>query len=85
MANESLLGAKIINLIFNLIIISIFLLWFYKKFGLLITSIIAPLILCNGYFVMATTDFWNPNLTLIFSFLFFIFLEISIDKTNVLS
>ena len=81
-ANESLLGAKIINLIFNLIIISIFLFWFYKKFGLLITSIITPLILCNGYFVMATTDFWNPNITLIFSFLLFIFLFEYIGSEN---
>lgn len=74
LASESLLGAKIINLIFNLIIISIFLFWIYKKFGLMILSFITPLILCNGYFVMATTDFWNPNVTLIFSFLFLIFL-----------
>lgn len=73
-ASESLLGAKIINLIFSLIIISIFLFWFYKKFGLMILSFITPLILCNGYFVMATTDFWNTNVSLIFSFLLFIFL-----------
>ena len=82
MAKESLLGAKIINLIFNLIIISIFLFWFYKKFGLLVTSIITPLILCNGYFVMAITDFWNPNITLVFSFMFFIFLFEYIGSEN---
>ena len=33
LSGESLFGAKVINLIFNLIIISIFLFWFYKKFG----------------------------------------------------
>ena len=60
LASESLLAARVINFIFNLIIISIFLFWFYKKFGLMITSFIAPLILCNGYFVIAITDFWNP-------------------------
>ncbi|KLI43948.1 hypothetical protein SZ52_02455 [Brachyspira hyodysenteriae] len=74
LASESLLGAKIINLIFNLIIISIFLFWFYKRFGLTILSFIAPLILCNGYFIISITDFWNPTLSLIFSFLLFIFL-----------
>ena len=74
LSGETLLGAKIINLIFNLLIISIFLFWFYKKFGLMILSFITPLILCNGYFVMATTDFWNTNVSLIFSFLLFIFL-----------
>lgn len=74
LSNENLLGAKIINFIFNIIIISIFLFWFYKRFGLIITSFIAPLILCNAYFVMAITDFWNPNLSLIFGFLLFIFL-----------
>lgn len=82
LASESLLGAKIINLIFNLIIISIFLFWFYKRFGLMIVSFIAPLILCNGYFVMAITDFWNPNLSLIFGFLLFILLFEYIDTTQ---
>ena len=81
-ASESLLGAKIINLIFSLIIISIFLFWVYKKFGLMTLSFITPLILCNGYFVMAITDFWNPNLSLIFGFLLFILLFEYIDITN---
>ena len=74
LSSESFLGAKIINYVFNLIIIFIFLFWFYKKFGFFILGFITPLILCNGYFVIAATDFWNPNLSLIFSFLFFIFL-----------
>ena len=82
LASESLLGAKIINFIFNLIIISIFLFWFYKRFGLMIVSLIASLILCNGYFVIAIIDFWNPNLSLIFSFLLFIFLFEYIDENE---
>ena len=82
LSSESLLGAKIINFIFNLIIISIFLFWFYKRFGLMIVSLIASLILCNGYFVMAIIDFWNPNLSLIFSFLLFIFLFEYIDENE---
>ena len=82
LAGESLLSARIVNFIFNLIIISIFLFWFYKKFGLMITSFITPLILCNGYFVIAITDFWNPNIALIFSFLLFIFLFEYIDTKD---
>ncbi|MEI0698728.1 hypothetical protein R4K92_07325 [Brachyspira intermedia] len=82
LSGESFLGSKIINLIFSLIIISIFLFWFYKKFGLMSVSLITPLILCNGYFIMAITDFWNPNISLIFSFLFFIFLFEYIDNRN---
>ncbi|WP_241033644.1 hypothetical protein [Brachyspira hampsonii] len=82
LSGENFLGTKIINYIFNLIIIFIFLFWFYKKFGLFILGFITPLILCNGYFVIAVTDFWNPNLALIFSFLLFIFLFEYIDNTE---
>ncbi|PTY40929.1 hypothetical protein [Brachyspira hampsonii] len=82
LSGESFLGAKIINYIFNLIIIFIFLFWFYKRFGFFVLGFITPLILCNGYFVIAVTDFWNPNLALIFSFLLFIFLFEYIDTTE---
>ncbi|WP_297296812.1 hypothetical protein [uncultured Brachyspira sp.] len=80
LSGENLLIAKTLNLIFNLIIIYIFIFWIYKKFGLFITGMISPLILCNGYIVLASTDFWNPNLSLIFSFLLFIFLFEYIDN-----
>ncbi|WP_252832398.1 hypothetical protein [Brachyspira pilosicoli] len=82
LSGEKLLGAKIINLIFNLIIISIFLFWFYKKFGLISVAFISPLILCNGYFILSIVNFWNPSLSLIFSFIFFIFLFEYIDKNE---
>lgn len=82
LASESLMGAKIINCIFSLLLISIFLIWVYKKFGVFITSILTPLIICNGYFVMASTDFWNPNITLLFSFIFLIFLFEYIENSN---
>lgn len=74
MGHESLFAARVINLIFNLIIISIFLFWVFKKFGFFIMSIMSSFILCNGYFIAAIGDFWNPNLTLIFSFILFILL-----------
>ena len=74
LSGENLIRARTINFIFNFFILLIFLIWFYKKFGIFISSIITALILCNPYVILAITDFWNPNITLIFSFLFFIFL-----------
>ena len=74
LGQENLFTSKIINLIFNLIIISIFLFWFYKKFGIFITSIISAIFLLNPYLIMSITDFWNPNITSIFSLLLFIFI-----------
>ncbi|MEI0603165.1 hypothetical protein R4K55_02995 [Brachyspira alvinipulli] len=82
LSSENLFVARVINFLFNLVIIYIFLFWFYKKFGLIVLSFITPLILCNGYFVLAVTDFWNPSIALIFSFLFFIFLFEYIDTEN---
>ncbi len=72
MSSESLSVTRFINVIFNMAILGLFLFWFYKRFGAFITSIITALVLCNGYAIAAITDFWNPNLTLIFSFLLFI-------------
>ena len=40
------------------------------------------LVLCNPYVIMSITDFWNPNITLIFSFLFFILLFEYIDSSS---
>lgn len=74
LGNENLNSARFINLIFSLLIVSIFLIWLYKRFGLFIVSVMTPFILCNPYVIMAITDFWNPNVTLLFSFIFFIFL-----------
>ena len=82
LASESLLGAKIINLIFSLLILFVFLFWFYKKYGLTITSFLGALLLINPYFIMSSTDFWNPNSALIFSFLLFIFLYEYINSKN---
>lgn len=75
-------NAKIINLIFNLIILFIFMFWMYKKFGIFILAMMTPIIMLNGYLIMAMTDFWNPNVTLIFSLLLFIFLYEYLDKNN---
>ncbi|WP_297285353.1 hypothetical protein [uncultured Brachyspira sp.] len=80
--HENLFNAKIINLIFSLIILFIFMFWIYKRFGLFILSVMSPIVMLNGYLIMAMTDFWNPNVTLIFSLLLFIFLYEYLDKNN---
>ena len=68
----SLTGARIIYIIICSLILLLFLYWIYKRFSLLIASIMAVLILVNGYVIFSTNDFWNPNIPLIFSFILFI-------------
>ncbi|WP_038375071.1 hypothetical protein [Brachyspira alvinipulli] len=74
LSNENLYAAKIINYFFCILLIYMFIFWIYKRLGLFVCSLISPLILLNGYFVKAVTNFWNPNIALIFSFIFFILL-----------
>lgn len=85
LANENLDGARLINLIFSLGIILLFLFWIYKKFNMFITAIMSVFILCNGYVINAVVDFWNPNVTLLFSFIFFILLYEYISEDRRLS
>ncbi|WP_297276635.1 hypothetical protein [uncultured Brachyspira sp.] len=82
LSGENYFITRIINLIFNLIIIYLFLFWFYKRFGIMNTSFIASLILCNVYMVLAISDFLNQHITLIFSFLLFILLFEYIDTAE---
>lgn len=82
LGNENLSNARLINLIFYLCVLTIFLIWFYKKFGLFLTSIMTALLLCNPYIIMNITNFWNPSVTLMFSFFFFIFLFEYINNEN---
>lgn len=86
LSNENLHISKIINYIFNLFIISVFIFWIYKKLGLFVCSFLSPLILLNGYLVKAMTNFWNPNISLIFGFiflmLFYEYLSNKNDDTN---
>ena len=82
LSGENLIAARTINFIFSFLILLTFLIWFYRKFGIFISSIITALILCNPYVILGVTDFWNPNITLIFSFLFFIFLFEYINNDN---
>ena len=74
LGNENLYAAKIINYFFSLLLVSIFIFWLYKRLGFFVCSLMSPLILLNGYLVKAMTNFWNPHISLIFSFIFFILL-----------
>ena len=79
---ENYFISRIINLIFNLMIIYLFLFWFYKRFGIMLTSFIASLVLCNVYIILAISDFLNQHITLIFSFLLFMLLFEYIDENK---
>ena len=75
--------ARIIYIIICSIILLIFLYWIYKRFSLLIASIMSALILTNGYIIFSTNDFWNPNIPLVFSFLLFmVFCEYVSNKND---
>lgn len=75
-------NAKFINLLFNSLIVFIFLIWFYKRFGIFVSAMFGAILLCNPYLLSANIDFWNPNTTLIFSFLFLIALVEYIGNNN---
>ena len=66
----SLDNAIIVNFIFSILAACIFLFWIYKRFGLIILSVISSLVLMNGFYTYTNFIFYNPNLTLILSFLF---------------
>lgn len=73
-SGENLDIARTINMIFSLFIIFIFVFWIYKKFGFFMSVIAYIFIFFNGYTLKATTDFWNPSLVLILSFILYILL-----------
>ncbi|WP_297246553.1 hypothetical protein [uncultured Brachyspira sp.] len=82
LSSENLNTAKIINYVFSLIIIIIFLIWVGKRFDYIVLAFMSVLILCNGYLIRALTLFWNPNIALIFSFIFFIFMFEYVYESN---
>lgn len=73
-SGENLDIARAINMIFSLFIIFLFIFWIYKKFGFFMSVIAYIFIFFNGYTLKATTDFWNPSLVLILSFILYILL-----------
>ena len=81
-SGENLDIARAINMVFSLFIIFIFIFWIYKKFGFFISVIAYVFIFFNGYTLKATTDFWNPSLVLILSFILYILLYEYIASDN---
>jgi len=61
--------ARIFNLISMLIPAFIFLFWIFRRFGITIFAILSTLVLMNAYYTYTNIVFYNPNLTLTFSFL----------------
>ena len=71
LANGNLFIARIYNLISMLIPVLLFLYWIFKRFSLKIFAVISSLVLMNIYYVSTNMIFYNPYITLSFSFLFF--------------
>ena len=74
LSNNNWFISKVINYIFNSAIILIFLFWIYRRFNILVFSIITLLLLSNPFLLSSIVDYWNPHYTLIFSFIFLILL-----------
>ena len=72
LGNLNLDNARAINMAFSIFIIFIFVFWVYKRFGFFVSIISYIFIFFNGYTLKATTDFWNPSLVLILSFITYI-------------
>ena len=69
-------------ILYSAFIIFIFIFWIYKKLGFFIPVIAYVFIFFNGYTLKATTDFWNPSLVLILSFILYILLYEYISEDN---
>ncbi|MBW5396581.1 hypothetical protein [Brachyspira pilosicoli] len=74
LSNNNWFISKVINYIFNLAIILLFLFWIYKRFNILVFNIITLILLSNSFLLSSMVDYWNPNYTLVFSFIFLILL-----------
>lgn len=72
LGGTSIIGARIIYIIFCMIILALFLFWIYKRFSLYLCAVLSGLILTNGYVIFSSNDFWNPNIPLMLSFILFI-------------
>ena len=72
LANGNLFIARIYNLISMLIPVLIFLYWAFKRFSLKIFACLSSIVLMNMYYFNTNMIFYNPYITLSFSFLFFI-------------
>lgn len=70
LANGNFFIARIYNLISMLIPAIIFLYWVLKRFSLTVFAIISSMVLMNIYFFNTNMIFYNPYITLSFSFIF---------------
>lgn len=82
LGNLNLDTARAINMAFSIFILFIFIFWVYKRFGFLVSAAAYIFIFFNGYTLKATTDFWNPSLVLILSFITYMLLYEYIGNKN---
>lgn len=64
--------ARAVNLVLMLIPGIMFVFWVFRRFGSFVALGAASLVLMNAYYTYTSIMFYNPNLTLAFSFLFLI-------------
>lgn len=64
--------ARAINLVLMLIPGIMFVFWAFRRFGSFVAFGVASLVLMNAYYAWTSIIFFNPNITLAFSFLFLI-------------
>ena len=72
-SNGNYYMARIFDVSLYLIVLFIFLIWAYFRFGLTALSVLTAFISVNCIFFEAVTSFTNPNPVVMFSFLFVIF------------
>ncbi|MEI0549383.1 hypothetical protein R4K89_03605 [Brachyspira intermedia] len=82
LGNLNLDNARAINMAFSIFIIFLFVFWVYKRFGFFVSIVSYIFIFFNGYTLKATTDFWNPSLVLILSFITYMLFYEYISNKN---
>ncbi|MEI0508239.1 hypothetical protein [Brachyspira intermedia] len=73
LGGENYYTARIIDVSLYLLVLFIFLVWIYFRFGIVSAAIMTSFIAVSCILFEATTSFTNPNPVVMFSFLFCIF------------
>ncbi|MEI0531202.1 hypothetical protein R4I97_06550 [Brachyspira pilosicoli] len=73
LGGENYYTARIIDVSLYLIVLFIFLIWLYFRFGFISAAIMTSFMAVNCILFEATTSFTNPNSVVMFSFLFCMF------------
>lgn len=70
--NDNFFISRIVFMFLCFVVLFVFLLWLYKRFGKYITAVFTALLLCNAYLFFASIDIYNPNPMIYLSFILLI-------------